>query len=1771
MQELLQQFYAQRDCSLSAISELAHSIANGTVPNEASLEQMAQELQTLRALFLQIRERAGAEAEDVTVEECAVLWDEKQKAAAKQRYQQLTQLFLAVCCVPDKEHFHTALEVQQAEAIRRQNEPDEKWTEMFTLFLTILQDGSYTDEDLDALDDWGHSRRLTGGLARGYYYLPAGSDIEPLQTATEDVIVIASSIHSPEQTPAEVAPARSPAPDKALFVDRDSAAINKPQDSVSKEASDNKSPDTPSNERKILSASEEPQLVVSDFVQADNAESCSTNRIPRANLTGNNLKKPWVFPWPKKTYFTVNIAADNRLIPCLQVDLEELPQQLPEPAPNGGILFVGNHPNAEIPILECPTFLITPGPSPALYQRSTDGHWTQLMLPQESAHQTEPVNPAEPEQSSPTPAAEPEPEQPAPTPVGGPEPEHPASAPAEEPESEQSAPTSVEEPEPEHPAPMPADEPEPEHPAPAPVEEPEPEQPAPTPAEESEPEQPAPAPEEKPASEQLVPEPVEESESEQSAMDMEELKPTLLLYGVPDLDPRELSDRMMSQCDLHTVPSDEEMLTLIQTLLAREPHPDSFAPPSEFIQGFVLAAACAHDPRAAQRFPGVLWLYRRLCPALHLPFDLQPYSLQILGQYDGDESEAVQAMHLACAVHAFLFTSNSNPDYYAIKSTLENLCADYNGHFPNWDELHSLFRTLKAVRGDLPSGFTDQILTQTLSAQERQDKLQKLSREAALLRDTTPKTQIHVNGVNAFLIRALGQGSDMNFLLNCVANLEDQTQENYDLAVEYLRTFCGGRVDAGVFEVEDELLIRFIQEGVTKERGDKFILQFDALAKVSREFKKRIDLLAKWLGMYQDSEHSGEIQKAFTKVTQALAQALERLYSREPSAWRNTLIASLSIAANRLRKEELHACFTDLLRTGSVPLDEEGMPVLVGQLYDLAYSQPWFMMLEHICADIPSLEKARMAVLELYTDNCVLLLQIERQLGIEHQPFDARALASMQQFSDEKLRSVRDKLEEACVFGHIDDNERERLVNYIDAIEEILFAPYEYEDGAVSYRDHGRWRHFLDAIQKNISDNGEIHRERAEKMLLACQKQQRLNDVDKITNEHSAALLEEIEKMVSTGNYAVAEEYIGLFQQNYRKVPDSFRLTEDAQTDFDVFLSEDVYSSLYSYCISRAGRGLRAFGSDWLEQREASHLAARMNRTLTKRNIDSGKRFLSKWPAGNGTKANTITALLQELGLAPSEVTRKDGTPAIGDVYTLKLIPLPKNKESYEHPIKFFGTTPDTRVQVVCLYGSRTANSLLSDVTRCVSVNVTTFVFLDFALNLSVRRQLSEKIREQQIGSHSPLIVVDRVLALFLSLMEQNERLRVMLSCTLPFAICQPFNEDKGLTADEMFAGRTRELNSIRSHNGACVVYGGRQLGKTALLHRAESLEHDPTNKRFAVYVDLVNLSEEGEIVKRIIEEISSRLKRFEVGLKTDGSADMSALCRRLQTLMRNGTIERFLLLLDETDCMLSAESMRKFHAIWPLYRLWKDDSGGKFKFVMAGLHNVHRTVSGINNQFDSPFGQMGQPLSISPLSVADAQLLLMRPLRYLGFHTKDEAVLKTILTYTCYYPGIIQFFGHKLVESVNGSYTRYYSADQNPPFPLAHEQLGAVMYSAELNAAIRHKINLTLELDPRYKLIACCVAWCYMMDSSYAARGCSRSDIRDVAEAEEIESLTGLSESMLSSLLDEMIVMGILVFGGSKDLYRFRRSIFRSVLGSDEKELEETIKVWKKGGRKDV
>ena len=171
--------------------------------------------------------------------------------------------------------------------------------------------------------------------------------------------------------------------------------------------------------------------------------------------------------------------------------------------------------------------------------------------------------------------------------------------------------------------------------------------------------------------------------------------------------------------------------------------------------------------------------------------------------------------------------------------------------------------------------------------------------------------------------------------------------------------------------------------------------------------------------------------------------------------------------------------------------------------------------------------------------------------------------------------------------------------------------------------------------------------------------------------------------------------------------------------------------------------------------------------------------------------------------------------------FQLTIEPEPKSMADYRHPIAAFGTQLKSPVNVIVLYGNYTEKQLV-DTVSSYNLGGISVVLIDRPIDAAGRRLIGEIFHTQTSGQN-PFILVDQVLLLFLAMHQVTERIPALLQCTLPYTSYLPFVRDGGSTVDEMFCGRTQELATLIDKNGACIVYGGRQLGKTALLERVDS------------------------------------------------------------------------------------------------------------------------------------------------------------------------------------------------------------------------------------------------------------------------------------------------------------------------------------------------------------
>ena len=473
-------------------------------------------------------------------------------------------------------------------------------------------------------------------------------------------------------------------------------------------------------------------------------------------------------------------------------------------------------------------------------------------------------------------------------------------------------------------------------------------------------------------------------------------------------------------------------------------------------------------------------------------------------------------------------------------------------------------------------------------------------------------------------------------------------------------------------------------------------------------------------------------------------------------------------------------------------------------------------------------------------------------------------------------------------------------------------------------------------------------------------------------------------------------------------------------------------------------------------------------------------------------------------------------------------------------------------IDVIVLLGTSTPSQIVNTVKE-LDLSALSIVILDKPFGLSERRTMCETYHTRT-SQQNPFILIDQALCLYLALHQKEERLPLLLMSTLPFTTYQPFVRDGGSTSDEMFCGRITELRSIMDKNGASVVYGGRQLGKTALLERAAKRCNVPEQKLFAVYISIYDCDSEEKFVKKAVKEINK--KSFDSINIRETCTSIEVLCDEIEKLFNSEKVHELKLFIDEADKFLNSIANGNYEKLQPLIDLRRNTTNN-FKFVLAGLHNVCRAQKATEN--NGVFGQLGQPLCVKPLSPKDAIELISKPLRYLGFQIDRFPHLETILTTTNYYPGILQFFGYTLVETLTSNYKSYYQAENNPPFPLQKEQLASVINSTDLNESIKEKFKLSLKLDPRYFMLARCIAYRYHYENNNNRwMGYSIDEIKEVADSYPIHCLEGLTKIEYKNLLNEMVEMGIL--SPENDSYRLRKASFIDVIGRDWDKVDEEI-----------
>lgn len=1102
------------------------------------------------------------------------------------------------------------------------------------------------------------------------------------------------------------------------------------------------------------------------------------------------------------------------------------------------------------------------------------------------------------------------------------------------------------------------------------------------------------------------------------------------------------------------------------------------------------------------------------------------------------QDEFEQALLLCTYLRAMF--NPTKPYDYALWDAFDFYATNYDDYFGSYPEAKMLFEEMQGIHEiSKERGFTPAVIDRLDERARKKNRLQEICAMARELM-TVRKVKEQIKGVIQFHETAFGKHSELGIAMAAIA---DDDEGALDMVSKLARRFAGDELIASSSNtdaIKDDISQTWREKvlpriNTHKHKGNRD-LDYDARNTAIAEYLKRVEVMCAWVS-YKESRVTDEVLKAMgdkrLRVLNACDRALDSVADTKRQIGGEFLYWTIEDIAERLRGTNGNSVsYIDFLRTGLISLSDEMLPLVEEMECKVSHFEPWRRILSHVRQRGSSLQDAyaRIQDPENSSDNVRQAEQLRSVLGI--QPLSSRereeAIELAAKQADSKMSSLKDDLEIWYAYGRINDDQRETLAAIADDLREPMYEMANFD----------LWHMMLDALRKTADDWSAVQFHELQDRCDSARLQLRGSEESPLLEEAGRLLKDE-------RNYAVVEDYLNRFEAGERDI--TRHDFDDEEDEFTRFMSDEVFQPLYE----RAVAGKETTNRFKIAAKRL--VAERHTEDWTEEQFESSNKLIASWPSNKGYSTTQLRDLFVGMGFDATYGEKVKATDLNVEHYRVHLRPTARNHQSYNHPIAAFGTQAAESVDVVVTYENASPQSVVQLVSS-LHANEAVAVLVDYHLDRASRRKVAE-LYMKMASRPTKFLLIDRVLLMHLAQAQLRERLAMLLKCTLPLTYLQPFTNGGGSTADEMFCGRVAELGKIMDFNGACIIYGGRQLGKTAILERAASLVNDPENHQLAVKVSIKGLSDEQIVVQKITTELNRELKRVRKSLSLEKCSTVYELCQEIDELFESKSVSRMLLLLDETDYFLAAISGNEYAQLEPLDELRMRRSGS-FKYVLAGLHNVVRATRNTKNVI---FGRLGEPVCIKPLPPRDALRLLRRPLLYLGYHV-DYPNVETILTNTNYYPGLVQFFGNKLVESMSTHFDVYYKASRlNPPYPLKEKQLASIFTDYDINVAIRDKFMATLELDERdrYMLIAQIIAAIYYDRKNKGQptnEGFTLHEIKGFSDEWHFSKLSLETNDTFMALLDELCEMGVLTHvGASRDHYRIRRSTFLGYIGSEE------------------
>ena len=817
--------------------------------------------------------------------------------------------------------------------------------------------------------------------------------------------------------------------------------------------------------------------------------------------------------------------------------------------------------------------------------------------------------------------------------------------------------------------------------------------------------------------------------------------------------------------------------------------------------------------------------------------------------------------------------------------------------------------------------------------------------------------------------------------------------------------------------------------------------------------------------------------------------------------------------------------YIDFLRSDSVLLDDTYRPDFRGLFLNLGEFSLMERVKKHEGSTLDSFEHRLEVIFNEYGDDygsaCLIDSYLEEKTGesLLAEKYNVKESVTYAKNSAlQKKDEFIGNLELAQSYGQI-DNSRE------DKKEKILQIVNEWYEITLETENYGFFVKLLHQFQKTIKEEAKVREESiARELALFCERHPELAGNEEFTDK-----LNRIQTMMEIQNYTVAEDLLNRLNSN------------ESESDFELF-KVDYLQKFYE-----------EYDYNYKKVADSSKKLSAMMIGSSRSNKDTkgGKRLLDNWLTNGGHLGEQkLMMLLSALGFDVANVREQAKISKIENYNVVLKKPENGRKVNFKHPIAAFGSkASEEGFRVVCLFGKFDADRLI-DVFKDLGNAKNTLVLLDYALTVSDRRRLARKVKKE--ASDKIFGVIDRVLLMYLiNNYAETSINRVLMSIMMPFSYYQPYVVDSAnIMPPEIFMGRREELEKIESATGVNIVYGGRQLGKSALLRMAKGDIDRNENHDRAVLVEIKGLN-----YKSACKKIGHAL--YDEGVLTQEieTEDWNELARVIKKRLLSKTDQKIpylLLLLDEADTFIESCEEVNYH---PFDALKDIQSVGveRFKFVIAGLRNIVRFKREAALGNNSVLTHL-KSMTVTPFKLAEARELLETPLYYLGlrFPKEKDYLVSLILASTNYFPGLIQLYCAKLVEAMKKNDYAGYNESETPSYEIRENHIKKVLAESDFRQQIREKFEITLKLDEDnyYYIIALIMAHLYH-ENGYN-EGYSPEDIYNIGCEFDIKRIKNLSVDKIAALMDELRELNVFRIT-SENRYLYTRYSFFQMMGSSQ------------------